>query len=150
MIDKNLQNEIINSIEKKLLTIFGLRTLSPEDTRYKGSYIGNYSRDIAYHNGTVWPWLMGFFIKAFVELKDHDIYWRKYAFTNYLQPMLNIYGDNWDGSIYEIFDGDPVFSPRGCITQAWSVAEIIRTWVEDIKNIRPKYENIFRSPEICV
>ena len=53
-------------------------------------------------------------------------------------------------SIYEIFDGDPVYAPQGCITQAWSVAEILRTWVEDIENISPKYEKDFISPKIRV
>ena len=56
--------------------------------------------------------------------------------------MFDIFGDNWDGSIYEIFDGDSPHLPRGCITQAWSVAEVLRSWVEDIEYITPKYENI--------
>jgi len=144
MIDKKLQEKIVNTIQDKLVTIFGLRTLSPDDPNYKGSYIGNYNRDIAYHNGTVWPWLMGSFIKAFVKVKNQ----RKYAFDNFIQPMLQVYGDKWDGSIYEIFDGDPIYAPRGCITQAWSVAEILRCWVEDIDNIKPKYENVLNSFEI--
>ena len=128
-------------MQKSLLTIFGLRTLSPQDPRYKGTYIGNYHRDIAYHNGTVWAWLMGPFIKAFVKVKNHEASQRQYAFEHFLQPMINVYGDQWDGSIHEIFDGDPPFAPRGCITQAWSVAEILRAWVEDIQNIAPKYES---------
>ena len=146
MIDKKLQEKIVNTTQDKLVTIFGLRTLSPEDPNYKGSYIGNYNRDIAYHNGTVWPWLIGSFIKAFVKVKNQ----REYAFDNFIKPMLHVFGDNWDGSIYEIFDGDPIYTPRGCITQAWSVAEILRCWVEDIENIRPEYENIFKSPKIRI
>jgi len=58
--------------------------------------------------------------------------------------MLDVFGEScWDGSIYEIFDGSPPYLPRGCITQAWSVAEILRCWVEDIENITPKYEDVF-------
>jgi len=142
MINKGLQEKIVNDVQKKLLTIFGLRTLSPDDSRYKGTYLGDYNRDIAYHNGTVWPWLMGPFIKAFVKIKNHELAWRDFAFQNFLKPMFDAFGNNWDGSIYEIFDGDSPHFPRGCITQAWSVAEILRSWVEDIENISPKYENI--------
>jgi len=146
MIDENLQKKIVNEIQKELVTIFGLRTLSPNDSNYKGTYIGDYNKDIAYHNGTVWPWLMGPFIKAFVKVKNQ----RKYAFDNFLKPMLDVFGEHWDGSIYEIFDGNPIYAPRGCITQAWSVAEILRSWVEDIEKISPEYETIFTSPEISV
>ncbi|UCH71426.1 MAG: hypothetical protein JSW62_03235, partial [Thermoplasmatales archaeon] len=140
MINKNLQETIVNSIKERLVTIFGVRTLSPEEPRYKGTYIGNYDKDIAYHNGTVWPWLMGPFIKSFIKIKNNEQKWREFAYINFLEPMFTVFGDKWDGSIYEIFDGDPVYAPRGCITQAWSVAEILRTWVEDIENIKPEYE----------
>jgi predicted glycogen debranching enzyme len=146
MIDENLQKKIVNEIQKELVTIFGVRTLSPNDSNYKGTYIGAYNKDMAYHNGTVWPWLMGPFIKAFVKIKNQ----RKYAFENFLKPMLGVFGEQWDGSIYEIFDGNPIYAPRGCITQAWSVAEILRSWVEDIEKISPEYETIFTSPKVRV
>jgi predicted glycogen debranching enzyme len=142
MIEKQMQEWIVTELQKTLVTIFGLRTLSPQDSRYKGTYLGNHNKDIAYHNGTVWPWLMGPFIKAFVKVKDHEPAQRRYAYQNFLQPMIDVYGDSWDGSIYEIFDGDPPYAPQGCITQAWSVAEILRAWVEDIENITPKYESL--------
>ena len=150
MINKQLQKKIVDDVQKNLFTIFGLRTLSPDDSRYKGSYIGDYNKDIAYHNGTVWPWLIGPFVKAFVKVKNHNKKYREYAFDNFLKPMLDVFGERWDGSIYEIFDGDPIYAPQGCITQAWSVAEILRSWVEDIEKISPEYENIFTSPEISV
>jgi len=140
LIDKHMQEQIVLEVQKTLVTLFGLRTLSPRDSRYKGRYIGNYNKDLAYHNGTVWPWLMGPFIKAFVKVKDCDPAQRRYAFQNFLQPMIDVYGNLWDGSIHEIFDGDPPYTPQGCTTQAWSVAEILRAWVEDIENIKPKYE----------
>jgi glycogen debranching enzyme len=57
--------------------------------------------------------------------------------------MFDAIGNEWDGSIHEIFDGDSPYLPRGCISQAWSVAEILRAWVEDIENIRPQYEENF-------
>jgi predicted glycogen debranching enzyme len=139
MIDTQFQERIVSGLQHSLVTLFGLRTLSPEDPRYKGKYLGNYNRDVAYHNGTVWPWLLGPFIKAFIKVKNHEPAQRRYAYKTFLQPMLDVYGEPWDGSIHEIFDGDPPFAPHGCITQAWSVAEILRTWVEDIENIAPKY-----------
>jgi len=150
MINKELQEKIVEIIQEKLVTVFGLRTLSPDALEYKGNYIGYHSRDIAYHNGTVWPWLLGSFIKAFVKVKNKESSCRKYAFENFLKPMLEVFGENWDGSIYEIFDGDSPYVPRGCISQTWSVSEILRSWVEDIENISPKYENIFTSSEIRV
>jgi glycogen debranching enzyme len=143
MIDKELQEKIVNDVQDNLTTIFGLRTLSPDDSRYMGSYLGDHNRDVAYHNGTVWPWLIGPFITAFIKVKNHESTWREFAFKNFLQPMFNIFGECWDGSIYEIFDAEPPYLPRGCITQAWSVAEILRCWVEDIENITPKYKDVF-------
>ena len=140
MIDNDLQKKIVKDIEEKLLTVFGLRTLSEDDTKYKGIYIGNFNKDEAYHNGTVWPWLLGSFIKSYVKVHNYKKNKREYAYDNFLKPMIDVFGDQWDGNINEIFDGDPVYIPRGCITQAWSVAEILRTWVEDIENIKPEFE----------
>ena len=137
----------MKQVEEKLLTIFGLRTLSPDDSRYKGCYLAD-NKDIAYHNGTVWPWLMGPFTTAYVKTNNYDPNARRYAYDAFLKPMIDVFGDKWDGNIYEIFDGDPIYTPRGCIAQAWSTAEILRCWVEDIKNIKPKYQNIFNFFEI--
>jgi predicted glycogen debranching enzyme len=143
MINKPLQENIVGDVKNKLLTPFGLRTLSPDDSRYKGTYLGEYNRDIAYHNGTVWPWLLGPFIKSFVKINNHEFESREFAYQNFLKPMIDFFGDSWDGSINEIFDGNPPYNPRGCISQAWSVAEILRSWVEDIENISPKFEKIY-------
>jgi predicted glycogen debranching enzyme len=117
MVDNNLQQKIVENIEKKLLTIF--------------------------------PWLIGSFIKAYVKIKNNKKQ-RDNAFYKFLKPMIDVFGERWDGSIYEIFDGNPIYTPRGCITQAWSVAEILRTWVEDIEQIKPEYNNIFKLSEISV
>ena len=133
MIDEKCAKKIIQNVENNLLTVFGLRTLNPEDSRYKGSLFGNYNKDEAYHNGTVWPWLLGSFITAYSKINKNDKTKIKYAYDNFLKPMLDVYGENWDGSIHEIFDGSSIYTPRGCITQAWSVAEILRAWVEDIE-----------------
>ncbi len=150
MIDDSLQKKIVNDVKEKLLTIFGLRTLSTDDSRYKGKYIGDHNKDIAYHNGTIWPWLIGPFIKAFLKIKKYSPESRKFAYNNFIKPMFAVFNDIWDGSIHEIFDGDPIYAPEGCISQAWSVAEILRTCVEDIENIPSQYEDLNRLPEISV
>jgi len=150
MIGKSFQEKIVNDVRDELVTVFGLRTLSPKDSRYKGCYFGDYNKDEAYHNGTVWTWLMGSFVKAFVKIKPDGPIWREFAYRNFLVPLLDVFGENWDGGIHEIFDGDSIYSPRGCITQAWSVSEILRTWVEDIENIQPKYEDILNLSKIRV
>ena len=150
MISPNLQQEIIGIVEEKLLNIFGLRTLDPSDPQYKASYIGEYHRDLAYHNGTVWTWLLGSFIKAKSRLHMNDSQWKKEAFDSYLSTLFHVYGDKWDGSIHEIFDAEPPFAPRGCMAQAWSVAEVLRAWTEDILGKRPPFESVFTSNEIRV
>jgi predicted glycogen debranching enzyme len=150
LINKSLQKNIVNDVKENLVTIFGLRTLADFESEYKGSYYGDYNKDLAYHNGTIWPWPFGSFIKSYVKVNNHNSKSRKYAFTEFISPMLNVFGDKWDGSIFEIFDADSPYIPRGCITQAWSVAEILRAWVEDIENIKPEYEHIFSSNKIRV
>ena len=151
MIDRSMQKAIVSDVQKRLLTPFGLRTLSPDDPQYRGTYLGRYHRDLAYHNGTVWPWLLGAYIKASVQLHQDDPSWREHLYTSCIQPLLSIYGEGWDGAIQEIFDGEPPYEPRGCISQAWSVAEILRAWVEDIDNRRPPFEKqMLTSSEIRV
>jgi glycogen debranching enzyme len=150
LIDKNLQTKIVENINNELLTIFGLRTLSKDNPNFKGIYLDDYNRDISYHNGIVWPWLLGPFIKSFIKINDNEEKWRKYAYKKYLKPMFDVFGEMWDGSINEIYDGISPYTPRGCITQAWSIAEILRTWVEDIENIRPLYEKKYISHKISI
>jgi len=143
MIKEALQQKIVDDVHKRLYTVFGLRTLSQDHPDYKGFYIGNYNKDLAYHNGMVWPWLLGQYIRGFMKVKNYGDLWREFASRKIIQPLMDVFGQNWDGSINEIHDGDPVYMPRGCITQAWSVAEILRAWVEDIENIRPEHEHKF-------
>jgi len=149
MINKNIQEKIVDTFQEKLMTVFGPRTLSKDDSRYKGYLFGHYNKDEAYHNGIVWPWLMGFFIKSYVKLNS-DTKSREYAYKKFIKPMFDVFGDNWDGNIYEIFDAEPVYAPQGCISQAWSVAEILRACVEDIENKRPDFEKKFVLNKISV
>ena len=120
---------VLKSVRENLLTPCGLRTLAPDDPAYQGSYGGNaVQRDGAYHQGTVWPWLLGAFGEATLKYaKDKDsarAFLREYL-RNFLGRHLREAGL---GSVSEIFDGDAPHAPRGCIAQAWSVGEIIRLY----------------------
>ncbi|MEW6323977.1 MAG: amylo-alpha-1,6-glucosidase [Nitrospirota bacterium] len=115
---------VVDTVQRHLLTPVGLRTLSPEDPAYKGRYGGDpFQRDAAYHQGTVWPWLLGPFVEAHLR-----VYGSRAAARRFLKPMQAHLADAGVGSISEIFSGDPPFSPDGCIAQAWSVAEVLRLW----------------------
>jgi len=108
---------------EELVTPYGLRSLSRQDKRYVGRYEGDqFHRDSAYHNGSIWPWLVGPFITASVrggaDLKKLLSYFNKL----YSMPIIP-----------EIFDGDPPHAPKGCIIQAWSYAELIRAYFEDLR-----------------
>ena len=105
-------------------------------------YVGDRrSRDQAYHNGTVWPWLLGPFVTAFLKTKGHGEFRLEYALKTFLLPLLTqqIFEAGL-GTLSEIFDGDAPHAPRGCVAQAWSVAEPLRTYLEDVIRVRPKYE----------
>jgi len=139
----NIKNEkIVDTVCHELLTPYGLRTLARNDPRYVGEYVGDRrSRDKTYHNGTVWPWLLGPFTTAFLKTKGYAIFRREHALKSFLVPLFTEQTCNAGiGVISEIFDGDPPHTPRGCIAQAWSVAEPFRAYVEDVMLIRPPYE----------
>jgi glycogen debranching enzyme len=115
---------ILATVESSLLTPFGLRTLAPQDPAYKGRYEGPpEQRDAAYHQGTVWPWLLGPFITADVRFNGEAA---RNRIPTLLAPLLNYAESRGTGQIPEIFDGDPPHTARGCFAQAWSVAEILR------------------------
>ncbi|HUT17396.1 MAG TPA: amylo-alpha-1,6-glucosidase [Acidobacteriota bacterium] len=142
MLDNDKSERIVDVVQRELLTPFGLRTLVRGDTRYRGMYVGDrQSRDQAYHNGTVWPWLLGPFTAAFLKAKGHSDLRLKYALKNFILPLLTkqIF-EAALGTLSEIFDGEPPHTPRGCVAQAWSVAEPLRAYVEDVMRVRPKYE----------
>jgi len=142
MLDKTRAGHVVDTVLKQHLTPYGLKTLSSNDPRYVGKYEGDrWQRDRAYHNGTVWPWLLGPFVTAFLKLRNHEAKWRDFAFKNFLKPLFSqeIYQAGL-GSMSEIFDGDPPHEPRGCIAQAWSVAEPLRAYIEDVLLQRPHFE----------
>ncbi|MBN1795091.1 MAG: glycogen debranching enzyme family protein [Sedimentisphaerales bacterium] len=121
------QKRVVDVVKEKLLTPFGLRTLSAGDNRYKGTYTGDqYHRDSSYHQGTVWPYMIGPYIEALLKVNDFSVE-SKIKAAELLEPLLeHLTGQGCLGSISEIFDGEPPHKHRGCIAQAWSVAEIIR------------------------
>ena len=122
------EQSIVKVVERELLTPVGLRSLSPRDSRYRGHYGGDqWSRDSAYHQGTVWGWLLGPFLEAYLDVHDESDEARAQV-RQWLQPMIAHLDVAGLGSISEIFDGDAPHAPRGCFAQAWSVAETLRIW----------------------
>lgn len=122
------QRSIVDACARHLLTPHGLRSLSPDDPEYVSHYGGDrYTRDGAYHQGTTWGWLIGPFVSAHLR-----VYQDPTAARSYLAPLFHQLADHGIGSLSEIFDGDAPFLPRGTIAQAWSVAEVLRTWQETL------------------
>ncbi|HEX5228526.1 MAG TPA: amylo-alpha-1,6-glucosidase [Bryobacteraceae bacterium] len=118
---------VLEVAQKKLLTPVGLRSLAPEHKDYKSRYDGDLrARDAAYHQGTVWAWLIGPFTDAWLKVHPADFEGAG-CFLDGFVPHLR---QACIGSISEIFDAEPPFTPRGCIAQAWSVAEVLRCWVK--------------------
>ena len=131
MVSQDRAASVLHVVERELLTPRGLRTLSPQDPNYIGRYEGDpRSRDGAYHQGTVWPWLMGPFITAYVKTSGANAA-QKFA-TEWLSHFQDHFTEACLGQVSEIFDGDAPHTPRGCVAQAWSVAELLRATVEDI------------------
>ncbi|WP_013323251.1 amylo-alpha-1,6-glucosidase [Gloeothece verrucosa] len=119
------QKSVVDTCQKALLTPYGLRSLAATDPNYKGFYRGDQlERDGAYHQGIVWGWLIGAFVMAYLRVYGDQT--RAYQF---LEPMIAHLETAGLGTISEIFEGNKPFSPKGCIAQAWSVAEVLRSWL---------------------
>jgi predicted glycogen debranching enzyme len=118
---------VLKVVEERLLTPVGLRSLAPGHPDYKSRYFGDLrSRDAAYHQGTVWAWMIGPFLDAWLKVHPDDLAGARRKLEGFV-PHL---GEACVGSISEVFDAVEPFSPRGCIAQAWSVAEVLRCWVK--------------------
>ncbi len=123
---KEQRRSVLKIVGEQLLTPVGLRTLAWSDGRYRGRYGGSWeSRDRAYHQGTVWPWLMGYFIQAHLSVNDFSPASRDQA-RRWLEPFLHHLHQECLGQVSEIFEGDTPHTPRGCVAQAWSVGELLR------------------------
>ena len=118
-------------MKDRLLTPVGLRSLARGHPDYKSKYFGDLrSRDAAYHQGTVWAWLIGPFIDAWLAVHPEDCAGAR----KFLDGFLGAMSEACIGSISEVFDAESPFTPRGCIAQAWSVAEVLRCWIKTSSN----------------
>jgi predicted glycogen debranching enzyme len=132
MLSPEKASAVVQTVQNELLTPMGLRTLSRHDPRYRAHYEGGVvERDTAYHLGTVWPWLMGPFITAYMKVNQRSETARQQA-ESWLTGFDEHLTSGGLGQICEIADGEYPYTPRGCIAQAWSVAEILRTAIEDV------------------
>ncbi|HEY0376450.1 MAG TPA: amylo-alpha-1,6-glucosidase [Pyrinomonadaceae bacterium] len=124
--------QVVSAVERELLTPYGLRTLARGDAQYRARYEGDpLSRDGAYHQGTVWAWLMGPFITAYLRVEGRSPEARARAEV-WLTKFEGHLSEAGLGQVSEIFDADAPHAPRGCVAQAWSVAELLRAAVEDV------------------
>lgn len=132
LLSPDQEKGVLNRVQENLLTPYGLRSLSPDHPDYHGRYRGDrVARDGAYHQGTVWGWLIGPFCDAYRRVHGDSPATRD-AIRALLRPLLDhLVADAGVGSISEIFEGDPPHRPVGCIAQAWSVAEVLRVWAEN-------------------
>jgi predicted glycogen debranching enzyme len=132
LVPRDRAQQILRLVEEQLLTPVGLRTLSPTDSRYRASYEGGVpERDSAYHQGTVWPFLLGSFVTAWIKIhgKNAAALQQARAFLDGIGAHL---ADACLGHVSEIFDAEAPHCARGCYAQAWSVAELLRTLIEDL------------------
>ncbi len=127
ILDPSRWNQVFEVTKSHLLTPFGLRTLSPKDPDYKIKYSGNLrSRDAAYHQGTVWPWLIGPYIDVWLKIHPQEIVQAR----QFLEKMEGHLEKGCIGTLGEIFDANEPYNARGCFAQAWSVAELLRSLIK--------------------
>jgi glycogen debranching enzyme len=118
---------VVDLVEHRLLTPLGLRTLSPDDPDYAGQYRGGpRERDGAYHQGTAWPWLMGPFVEAWLNVRNCTEAAKQEARSRFLAPLQAHLATAGLGHVSEVADGDAPHAPGGCPFQAWSLGELIR------------------------
>jgi glycogen debranching enzyme len=138
MLARDRAKEIVTVVERELFTPLGLRSLAPASPDYKARYQGGVlERDGAYHQGTVWAWLMGLFITAYVRANGGSKKSRDQAKAWLNDFHRHIISTAGLGQISEIFDAEAPHTARGCMAQAWSVAELLRAAAEDVYAIVP-------------
>ena len=128
VLDESRWQPVLDVVTKQLLTPVGLRSLAPGHPKYKSKYYGDLrARDAAYHQGTVWAWLIGPYVDAWLKLTPG----KQAEARHFLDGLMgHLDGAACVGSISEVFDAESPYLPRGCIAQAWSVAEVLRCWVK--------------------
>ena len=131
VLERERWEAVVTAVHEKLVTPVGLRSLAPGEADYKPRYFGDVrARDAAYHQGTVWAWLIGPFVDAWLKVHPDDNPTARRLLDGF-EPHLAEAGI---GSISEVFDAEPPFTPRGCIAQAWSIAEVLRCLVKTASN----------------
>jgi predicted glycogen debranching enzyme len=136
MLSRQKAKQVVAVVERELFTPYGLRSLAPRDPQYRGRYEGDpVSRDSAYHQGTVWAWLLGPFITAYLKVNGRSKKSREQAAT-WLEAFNEHLRQAGLGQVSEVFDGDAPHRAGGCIAQAWSVAELLRI-AEDVYCLKP-------------
>ena len=141
MLPLSRARQIVELVQRELVTPLGLRSLSPRDPRYRRRYEGGiWERDTAYHQGTIWPWLMGPFLTAYMRVHGRSTEARKQA-RQWLEGFRDHLSAAGLGHISEIADAEEGHTPRGCVAQAWSVAELLRAAVEDVYVPEPSARN---------
>jgi len=127
LVEGDQARSIVDAVEQQLWTPLGLRSLAPRESSYTPHYQGGVrERDGAYHQGTVWPWLIGPFVEAWVRVRGGDAAVKREARARFLTPLVEHLNHAGLGHVSEIADGDPPHTPRGCPFQAWSLAELLR------------------------
>jgi glycogen debranching enzyme len=127
LLDARHARLVVDIVERQLWTPLGLRTLPAGDSRYAARYEGGPAqRDSVYHQGTVWPWLMGAFVDAWLRVRKNTPKARRDARARFVEPLLAHLDAAGLGHVSEIADAEPPHTPRGCPFQAWSLGELIR------------------------
>jgi glycogen debranching enzyme len=127
VLERRYWSSVFAAVRRHLETPAGLRTLAPGHPDYQRRYAGDVlARDAAYHQGTVWPWLAGLYVDSWLRVHPHE---RSRA-RRYIEQIMTHLDDTCIGSISEVFDAEPPFLPKGCVSQAWSVAEVLRAWIK--------------------
>jgi predicted glycogen debranching enzyme len=138
LLEGSAARRVVDLVEARLWTPLGLRTLAADAPGYRPRYEGGVlERDGGYHQGTVWPWLLGPFVEAWVRVRGGSDEARREARRRFLAPVLDHLGVAGLGHVSEIADGDPPHQPRGCPWQAWSVAEALRLDLDVLAGVAP-------------
>ena len=131
VLDRQRWQPVFDIVRERLLTPVGLRSLAPGHRDYKAQYYGDLrARDAAYHQGTVWGWLAGPFVDAWLKMNPGD----KAGARRCLEGFTAHLDEAGIGTLSEVFDAEQPYTPRGCIAQAWSIAEVLRTWMATEEN----------------
>jgi glycogen debranching enzyme len=146
LLDGACAARVVEQVERRLLTPLGLRSLAPNEVGYAPRYAGDGpQRDAVYHQGTVWPWLIGAFVDAWVRVRGSTDAAKRDARTRFLTPLLAHLKESGIGHVSEIADGDAPHMPRGCPFQAWSVAELLRL---DLETLRERGVTLDVNPKV--